>query len=100
MVFQIGKTKVFLRAGQMAELDSVRNQVLGKSASKIQRKYRAYAARKSFLLSRTSAIQIQALCRGIFIAATEQTPVYFKPPGIFWTNRPNIGKKMLFVCSK
>ncbi|KAL8479758.1 hypothetical protein ACS0TY_026623 [Phlomoides rotata] len=62
--YQIGQTKVFLRAGQMAELDSVRNQVLGKSASKIQRKYLTYSARKSFLSSRMAAVQIQALCRG------------------------------------
>ncbi|KAF7828200.1 anaphase-promoting complex subunit 1 isoform X1 [Senna tora] len=34
----IGKTKVFLRAGQMAELDTRRSEILGKSASIIQRK--------------------------------------------------------------
>ncbi|KAL2230174.1 UNVERIFIED_CONTAM: Myosin-8, partial [Sesamum indicum] len=62
--FQLGKTKVFLRAGQMAELDTVRNQVLGVSASKIQRKFRTYLARKSFLSLRNSAIQIQTLSRG------------------------------------
>ncbi|KAL8506790.1 hypothetical protein ACS0TY_017618 [Phlomoides rotata] len=61
---QIGKTKVFLRAGQMAELDSVLNQVLGKSPPKIQRIYLTYPARKSFLSSRMTAVQIQALCRG------------------------------------
>ncbi|KAL0388285.1 UNVERIFIED_CONTAM: Myosin-14 [Sesamum radiatum] len=62
--FQLGKTKVFLRAGQMAELDSVRNQVLGVSAGKIQRKFRTYLARKNFLSLRNSAIQIQTLSRG------------------------------------
>ncbi|KAM6568757.1 hypothetical protein CsatB_016742 [Cannabis sativa] len=36
--YQIGKTKVFLRAGQMAELDACRSEVLGRSASVIQRK--------------------------------------------------------------
>ncbi|KAJ1416832.1 P-loop containing nucleoside triphosphate hydrolase [Sesbania bispinosa] len=39
--YQIGKTKVFLRAGQMAELDTRRSEVLGKSASIIQRKIQA-----------------------------------------------------------
>ncbi|KAL8470847.1 hypothetical protein ACS0TY_033426 [Phlomoides rotata] len=39
--YQIGKTKVFLRAGQMAELDARRSEVLGRSASIIQRKYRS-----------------------------------------------------------
>lgn len=64
-VLQIGKTKVFLRAGQMAELDASRSVVLGRSASIIQRKVRSYFARKKFISSRISAIQIQALCRGI-----------------------------------
>ncbi|KAL2599188.1 hypothetical protein AAZX31_10G039700 [Glycine max] len=62
--YQIGKTKVFLRAGQMADLDTRRSEVLGKSASIIQRKVRTYLARRSFFLIRLSAIQIQAACRG------------------------------------
>lgn len=62
--YQIGKTKVFLRAGQMAELDARRTEVLGKSASIIQRKMRSYMARKSFTLVRRSAILIQSVCRG------------------------------------
>ncbi|XP_031283791.1 myosin-6 [Pistacia vera] len=62
--YQIGKTKVFLRAGQMADLDGRRSEVLGRSASIIQRKVRSYLGRKSFILLRRSAIQIQAACRG------------------------------------
>ncbi|XVF38109.1 hypothetical protein REPUB_Repub20aG0070100 [Reevesia pubescens] len=62
--YQIGKTKVFLRAGQMAELDARRSEVLGRSASVIQRKVRMYLCRKHFILLRLSATQIQALCRG------------------------------------
>uniref|UniRef100_A0A2N9IDF7 Myosin motor domain-containing protein n=1 Tax=Fagus sylvatica TaxID=28930 RepID=A0A2N9IDF7_FAGSY len=62
--YQIGKTKVFLRAGQMAELDGFRTEVLGRSASIIQRTVRSYLGRKNFILLRLSAIQIQALCRG------------------------------------
>ncbi|KAG8372794.1 hypothetical protein BUALT_Bualt12G0104000 [Buddleja alternifolia] len=61
--YQIGKTKVFLRAGQMAELDSHRSRVLGRSACTIQKKVRSYSARKSFILLRMSAVQIQAMCR-------------------------------------
>ncbi|XP_073127725.1 myosin-6-like [Henckelia pumila] len=61
---QIGKTKVFLRAGQMAELDSRRTQVLGRSACIIQRKVVSYLARKNFILLCNAAVQIQALCRG------------------------------------
>lgn len=62
--YQIGKTKVFLRAGQMAELDALRTEVLGRSAGIIQRKVRSYIARKSFVLLRQSAILLQAACRG------------------------------------
>ncbi|TYH55389.1 hypothetical protein ES332_D09G232000v1 [Gossypium tomentosum] len=62
--YQIGKTKVFLRAGQMAELDALRTEILGRSASLIQRKVRTYLCHKCFILLRLSAIQIQALCRG------------------------------------
>ncbi|KAK4418459.1 Myosin-6 [Sesamum alatum] len=62
--YQIGKTKVFLRAGQMAELDARRTEVLGRSASIIQRKIRSHRARKSFILLRRSAIFIQSVCRG------------------------------------
>ncbi|CAL0309813.1 unnamed protein product [Lupinus luteus] len=62
--YQIGKTKVFLRAGQMAELDTHRSEILGKSASIIQRKVRSNLAQRSFISVRLSAIQIQAACRG------------------------------------
>ncbi|KAJ8754564.1 hypothetical protein K2173_005725 [Erythroxylum novogranatense] len=62
--YQIGKTKVFLRAGQMAELDARRSEVLGRSARVIQRKVRSYFCRKHFLLLQESAIAIQTLIRG------------------------------------
>ncbi|XP_021280021.1 myosin-6-like [Herrania umbratica] len=62
--YQIGKTKVFLRAGQMAELDTCRSEVLGRSASIIQRKIRSYLARRSFIVLHQSALQIQSACRG------------------------------------
>ncbi|XP_051120458.1 myosin-6-like [Andrographis paniculata] len=62
--YQIGKTKVFLRAGQMAELDARRTEVLGRSASIIQRKVRSFLARKSFTVLRRSSILIQSVCRG------------------------------------
>ncbi|KAL7251326.1 hypothetical protein ACSBR1_013207 [Camellia fascicularis] len=61
---QIGKTKVFLRAGQMAELDCKRTEVLGRSACIIQRKVRSYFGRRGFIALRLSAIQIQSMCRG------------------------------------
>uniref|UniRef100_A0A453Q2S7 Myosin motor domain-containing protein n=1 Tax=Aegilops tauschii subsp. strangulata TaxID=200361 RepID=A0A453Q2S7_AEGTS len=62
--YQVGKTKVFLRSGQMAELDARRNEVLGRSANLIQRKVRSFLAKKSFIALRRSAVQIQTVCRG------------------------------------
>lgn len=48
----------------MAELDTRRSEVLGKSASIIQRKIRSHLARRSFVLLRKAALQLQAACRG------------------------------------
>ncbi|XP_057445257.1 myosin-6-like isoform X2 [Lotus japonicus] len=62
--YQIGKTKVFLRAGQMAELDACRAEVLGRSASIIQRKVRTFISQKHFSLLRCSAIELQRVSRG------------------------------------
>ncbi|XP_018844728.2 myosin-17-like isoform X2 [Juglans regia] len=63
--YQIGKTKVFLRAGQMAELDARRAEVLGNAARIIQRQSRTYIARREFLEIRKAAIQLQSCLRGI-----------------------------------
>ncbi|XP_068461753.1 myosin-8-like [Phaseolus vulgaris] len=62
--YQIGKTKVFLRAGQMAELDACRAEVLGKSASVIQRKVRTFLCRKRYVILQLSAIELQRVAKG------------------------------------
>lgn len=62
--YQIGKTKIFLRAGQMAELDARRTEVLGNAARTIQRKIRTYIARKEFISVREAAIKLQSCLRG------------------------------------
>ncbi|ONK66463.1 uncharacterized protein A4U43_C06F8340 [Asparagus officinalis] len=62
--YQIGKTKVFLRAGQMAELDAKRAEVLGRAARSIQRQIRTHIARKEFLMLRKAAIHLQSHWRG------------------------------------
>ncbi|KAK6944781.1 Dilute domain, partial [Dillenia turbinata] len=62
--YQIGKTKVFLRAGQMAELDARRAEVLGNAARIIQRQIRTFIARKMFILMRKAAIRLQSCWRG------------------------------------
>ncbi|GLU22442.1 hypothetical protein SLE2022_385170 [Rubroshorea leprosula] len=61
---QIGKTKVFLRAGQMAELDARRAEVLGNAARIIQRKIHTYIARKEFIAVREAAMKLQSYLRG------------------------------------
>ncbi|KAJ0240162.1 Myosin-10 [Hirschfeldia incana] len=62
--FQIGKTKVFLRAGQMAELDAHRSEALGHSARIIQRKVLSYQSRKKYLMLQSASTDVQAFCRG------------------------------------
>ncbi|XP_060674643.1 myosin-17 isoform X2 [Ziziphus jujuba] len=63
--YQIGKTKVFLRAGQMAELDARRAEVLGNAARTIQRQIRTHIAQKEFVALRKAAIQLQSYLRGV-----------------------------------
>ena len=60
----MGKTKVFLRAGQMAELDARRAEVLAKAAKLIQRQIRTHLARKEFITLRKATIHIQKIWRG------------------------------------
>ncbi|KAD4384135.1 hypothetical protein E3N88_24303 [Mikania micrantha] len=62
--YQIGKTKIFLRVGQMAELDACRTEILGRSATKIQAKYLSHSANKKYLLLRASSMPIQTIARG------------------------------------
>ncbi|KAJ0515798.1 putative myosin ATPase [Helianthus annuus] len=62
--FQVGKTKVFLRAGQMAELDARRTEVLSSAAQIIQRRMRTYIAHKQFIDTRKSSVVLQSFCRG------------------------------------
>ncbi|GAB2287440.1 hypothetical protein Dimus_021817 [Dionaea muscipula] len=61
--FQIGKTKVFLRAGQMAELDARRAMVLSNAANAIQRRIRTHYARQRFITLRKATIHLQSLWR-------------------------------------
>ncbi|XAR53570.1 Myosin ATPase [Bertholletia excelsa] len=62
--FQIGKTKVFLRAGQMAELDARRIEVLSNAAKAIQRRIRTHYAHKRFVELQKASVCIQTICRG------------------------------------
>jgi myosin heavy subunit len=64
---QIGKTKVFLRAGQMAELDARRAEILGNAARTIQWQIRTYVTRKAYMSLCKAAIWLQSHLRGIFL---------------------------------
>lgn len=64
MSFQIGKTKVFLRAGQMAGLDARRTEVLANAARRIQRQIQTHLTRKEFIRQRRATIHMQKLWRG------------------------------------
>jgi myosin-5 len=66
-VLQIGKTKVFLRAGQMAELDARRTEVLANAARRIQRQIRTHLTRKEFIALQRSTINVQKLWRGTVV---------------------------------
>ncbi|XP_028555703.1 myosin-9 [Dendrobium catenatum] len=61
--WQMGKTKVFLRAGQMAELDARRAEVLGNAAKTIQRQIRTHITHKRFVATRKASILVQSSWR-------------------------------------
>ncbi|TYJ24105.1 hypothetical protein E1A91_A08G238000v1 [Gossypium mustelinum] len=63
--FQVGLTKIFLRAGQMAELDARRAEVLSSAAKTIQRRIRTHISRRRFLAVRKASVDIQSICRGV-----------------------------------
>ncbi|KAF9680941.1 hypothetical protein SADUNF_Sadunf06G0173900 [Salix dunnii] len=62
--FQLGRTKVFLRAGQIGILDLRRAEVLDGAAKRIQRQLRTFIARQDFFATRAAAFAIQSYCRG------------------------------------
>ncbi|XP_048425701.1 myosin-11 isoform X4 [Pyrus x bretschneideri] len=62
--YQIGKTKVFLRAGQMAELDAKRILLLGDSSKVIQTRGRTRITRKKYVSTREASICVQSFCKG------------------------------------
>ncbi|KAH7279110.1 hypothetical protein KP509_37G005700 [Ceratopteris richardii] len=62
--YQLGLTKVFLKVGEMAKLNSLRTTALNEKVKVIQRRFRGYMCRRSFITMRFSAICIQAHWRG------------------------------------
>ncbi|XP_021313171.1 myosin-17 isoform X6 [Sorghum bicolor] len=61
--YQIGITKVFLRAGQMAELDARRTEMRNNAARGVQSQFRTHVAREQFLVLRDASICLQSLVR-------------------------------------
>ncbi|CAI5475228.1 unnamed protein product [Closterium sp. Yama58-4] len=62
--FQVGRTKVFLRAGQMADLDALRAEKLGWAARVIQRAWRSWRQFMRYNMLRWAVIRMQARWRG------------------------------------
>ncbi|KAL9395723.1 hypothetical protein Peur_009976 [Populus x canadensis] len=62
--YLMGKTKLFLRAEQMAELDAKKARLLRNSATVIQRHFRTYTTSKDYIVLRKSSIHIQSHWRG------------------------------------
>ena len=63
--YQLGKSKVFLRAGQMAVLDKMRTETLNAAAVAIQRHLRRYVVQKKYLEKRRATITLQSGIRGM-----------------------------------
>ena len=55
---------MFLRAGQMAELDARRTEVRNKAAIAVQSRFRTHVAREQFLALRMTSISFQSFVRG------------------------------------
>jgi myosin V len=62
--YQFGQTRVFLRAGKMAQLDKRRTDVLNAAAAMIQRAARGFMARLEFTRTRNATLVIQSVFRG------------------------------------
>ncbi|OIW03133.1 hypothetical protein TanjilG_11770 [Lupinus angustifolius] len=76
--FQLGRTKVFLRAGQIGILDSKRAEVLDNAAKCIQRRLRTFVAHKHFISVRAAAVSLQAcwcIAQNMYAAIREKAAV-------------------------
>ncbi|KAK9836002.1 hypothetical protein WJX81_005192 [Elliptochloris bilobata] len=63
--YQAGKSKIFLRAGQMAALDKLRTELLNASAVTLQRHARGFVLRRRYARLRRAAVTLQAGARGM-----------------------------------
>ena len=63
--YQLGKSKVFLRAGQMAVLDKLRSEMMHKAATAIQKNVRRQIAQKSYDEVKEANLVMQKYTRGM-----------------------------------
>ncbi|KAJ3368479.1 Myosin type-2 heavy chain 1 [Allomyces arbusculus] len=63
--YQIGMTKIFFRAGQLAYLEKLRTQRLNECVVMIQKNIKCALARKRYLKLRSAVISLQARVRGV-----------------------------------
>lgn len=64
MRFQLGNTKIFFKAGMLAQFEKLRSDKLHRSAVMIQKNLRRTYFRKQYLAIRESHINLQSLIRG------------------------------------
>eukprot|EP00039_Didymoeca_costata_P008450 m.112323 g.112323 ORF g.112323 m.112323 type:complete len:1040 (+) comp14087_c0_seq1:319-3438(+) len=62
--FQLGRTKIFFRAGQVAYLERLRIEKMNIAAIVIQSHVKCFLVRRSYLQSRLTIIKFQAIIRG------------------------------------
>lgn len=60
--YQLGTSKVFLRAGQLAQLDRLRTDTLNRAAVALQRHARGFLARHRYTAARESVVRMQVRC--------------------------------------
>ncbi|KAG0688901.1 Myosin type-2 heavy chain 1 [Pichia californica] len=65
--FQIGKSKVFFKAGILGNIEKIKSDKHKKSAIIIQKHLRGYQDRKEYQEIRTSAINLQSIIRGFLV---------------------------------
>lgn len=62
--YQLGNTKIFFKAGLLAQFEKLRSDKLHRSAVMIQKNLRRVYYRKKFLEARDSIVKMQSLARG------------------------------------
>ncbi|KAG1657561.1 hypothetical protein FOA52_006761 [Chlamydomonas sp. UWO 241] len=71
--YQLGETKIFLRAGQMAQLDRLRTDALTGAAVMIQKHVRRHIARRAFDARKAAVVALQAVVRALFARRAYKT---------------------------